>query len=115
MTDTVICKACGHHGDSGTHTKGTFAVEVILWLCFLIPGLIYSIWRLSSRQDACAKCGSTEVIPIDSPIGKKLLQELAPGESATPVVQYRPTMGRKGGLAWKLGRLVSRAGRSRPP
>lgn len=78
MSAEIVCRACGYHGDPGTLTKGSFAVEVILWLCFLIPGLIYSFWRLSSRSNNCPKCGSTEVIPIDSPVGMKLMQEFAP-------------------------------------
>jgi predicted RNA-binding Zn-ribbon protein involved in translation (DUF1610 family) len=105
MADDVICKTCGFHGSSTTATKGSFLIEVILWLCFLIPGLIYSIWRISSRSDACPKCGSSEVIPIDSPLGRKLMQEIAPTELAAYVAPYRPTTARKGGIAWQIGKL----------
>jgi hypothetical protein len=107
MADQVVCKACGFHGEPGTVTKGSFAVEVILWLCFLIPGLIYSFWRLSSRHENCPKCGSSEIIPIDSPIGQKLMAEIAPQTLATLPERYRPTTGKRGGLAWKLGKMFS--------
>lgn len=111
MSDQVICKSCGFHGKPGTVTKGSFAIEVILWLCFLIPGLIYSFWRLSSRGNNCPTCGSTEVIPIDSPLGRKLLADTDPQAFKLATEPYRPTTGREGGLAWKLGRLIGNAGR----
>lgn len=70
----IICKGCGTAGDGGkTVTDGSFAVEIVLWLFFLVPGFIYSIWRLTTRHQACGKCGSKELIPLDSPIGKQLV------------------------------------------
>lgn len=65
--DTMYCRTCGHRGPAKTVTGGNLAIEIILWLCFIVPGLIYSIWRLSSRHQACKSCGSREVIPIDAP------------------------------------------------
>lgn len=73
----VICAACGTRGTPATHTRGSFWLEVVLWLCFLVPGLIYSIWRLTSRQKVCRACGSTELVPVDSPRGRKLAAEFA--------------------------------------
>lgn len=69
-----ICKTCGFVGKAKKRTKGSIFIEIILWICFLIPGVIYSIWRLTTRAEVCSKCGSTELIPIDSPIGKELLK-----------------------------------------
>ncbi len=112
MSDGVVCKQCGHYGRPERVTKGSIWIEVVLWLAFLIPGLIYSIWRINTRHDACEKCGSTELLPIDSPLGRKLMQEVAPATLLaleTPPPRYRPTTGKKGGLAWKLGRLIGEA------
>jgi len=108
MSNDLICKSCGHYGDPSNETRGSFSIELILWLCFLVPGLVYSLWRLSTRRDVCAKCGSADLIPIDSPLGKKLFQDIAPQVSAAVAVPYRPTTGRRGGLAWRLGALFSR-------
>ncbi len=72
----VICKECGYVGKSKKITKGSIFIEIILWLFFLIPGLIYSIWRLTTRCDSCPKCKHKTVIPIDSPIGEKLLADI---------------------------------------
>lgn len=74
MASTYVCTQCGYAGASKTATKGSFLIEVVLWLCFLIPGIIYSLWRLSSRHSVCPKCGGA-LIPTDSPKGKILLEQ----------------------------------------
>ena len=72
-----VCKACGFVGAPDTAVRGSLWIEIVLWLCFIIPGLVYSLWRSNSRHDACRKCGSIEVIPADSPIGRKIVAESA--------------------------------------
>ncbi len=70
-----ICTVCGHVGKARIETKGSFAIEVVAWLFFLIPGVIYSLWRLTTRHKACRSCKSGAVIPVDSPQGLRLLQQ----------------------------------------
>lgn len=71
-----VCTACGFVGKPKKITKGNVLVELILWLFFIIPGLIYSIWRLSSRYTACPNCkNQATMIPVDSPNGQRLLAE----------------------------------------
>ena len=88
--ENLICSGCGHANSAKRVTRGTFLAEVVLWgaavfLLFAIPfvggtllvmAIIYSAWRLLSRRTECRHCGSTNLIPIDSPLGKKLLKEL---------------------------------------
>ena len=74
-TNQLICSNCGHVGKIKLSIKGNLLIEIILWLFFLIPGIIYSIWRQSSYHDTCSACGSRELIPIDSPLGIKLLSD----------------------------------------
>lgn len=68
-----VCVNCGSRGFPKTKTKGSFFIELILWLCFLIPGLIYSVWRLTTRYKACPKCGAPNMVPFDSPRGREIL------------------------------------------
>ena len=75
MAQKLICSTCGHIGSSKTAVKGNIFIEIVLWLCFLIPGLIYSLWRSSSRYKKCTACGATTLIPLDSPVGLKLLAD----------------------------------------
>jgi hypothetical protein len=75
MAKQLICSACGHVGSGKNTPKGSLGVEILLWLFFIIPGLIYSIWRQSSYHKACPVCGSANLIPVDSPVGQKLLKD----------------------------------------
>lgn len=108
MSDPIVCKTCGFHGESENDTKGSFGIEVILWLCFIIPGLIYSLWRLSTRRPVCPKCSSSEIIPIDSPLGNQLMRKIAPEAAISLIAPYRPTTGRRGGLAWRIGKFIAK-------
>jgi len=75
MTNQLICSQCGYTGEAKTAIKGSMGIELILWIFFIIPGLIYSVWRSGSRHKSCPVCGSTNLIPINSPVGKKLLAD----------------------------------------
>lgn len=70
-----VCTRCAHHGPTRTHTRGSLLIELVLWLCFIIPGLIYSIWRHASRQQVCSACGSDQLVPPDTPAGRRLMAE----------------------------------------
>ncbi len=43
-----VCSRCGPAGLPKTKVKGSIAIEIILWRCFTVPGLIYSLWRSTS-------------------------------------------------------------------
>lgn len=81
-----ICANCGYAGEMMQITKGSTLIELILWCCIFIPGLIYSIWRLNTRHDGCPQCGSTNFVPLNSPRGKKLANEFGL-TVATPINQ----------------------------
>ncbi|MFH1622823.1 MAG: hypothetical protein ABIA97_06895 [Candidatus Omnitrophota bacterium] len=70
-----ICTSCGYIGSSVRITKGNILIEIFLWLLVIFPGVIYSIWRLTSKYDACPKCNNPTMIPFDSPVGQKLSKE----------------------------------------
>lgn len=83
MKATMICPQCGTAGRPKTYTKGSMAIELLAWLCFLIPGLFYSIWRWTSRYRGCPHCGADHMVPLASPRGKKLVAEFAPSPPLT--------------------------------
>ena len=45
---TLVCPDCGNIGRTTSITKGSFLIKVVLWLMFLIPRVLHSIWRLSA-------------------------------------------------------------------
>ena len=68
-----ICTQCGTVGTPKTITPGSILVEIFLWLCFIVPGLIYSVWRLSARRPTCRTCGAIRsLVPLHSPRGREL-------------------------------------------
>jgi hypothetical protein len=78
-----ICTQCGTVGTPKTTTPGHFLVELILWLCFLLPGLIYSVWRLSARCPTCRTCGAIRsLVPLQSPRGRELAAAHRTGTTA---------------------------------
>ena len=71
-SDMMVCTQCGCTATE-THTKGSFFIEVILWIFLCIPGLIYSIWRLTTRGKICSSCKSDKLVSANSPIGQRML------------------------------------------
>lgn len=83
MAKELICATCGTQGKPKLETRGSFFIEVILWLCFLVPGIIYSIWRLTTRRPVCKTCGSNQMVPLSSPAGRELAAKYSAAFSAT--------------------------------
>lgn len=69
----LYCPSCGTVSNGQRHVPGSIAVEIILWLCFLVPGIIYSIWRLSAAKKACTACKAVGLIPVSSPRAQREL------------------------------------------
>lgn len=72
-----VCGNCGHRGESKMHTRGSMAMEIVLWLLFIVPGLVYSIWRLTTKQEVCPECGAPNMVPPNSPRGKQLMAQFS--------------------------------------
>jgi hypothetical protein len=80
MDKVFVCTNCGFIGQPKKFTKGSLLWEVILWILFIVPGIFYSIWRLSSRYEGCPKCQSPNMIPEDTPKAQEIIrnQKLSP-------------------------------------
>jgi ssDNA-binding Zn-finger/Zn-ribbon topoisomerase 1 len=88
----IICAACGAPDAVKRQAKGSFGLELTLWLIglvtipfgigviILIVALIYSLWRMfAGRSRVCSSCGSSSLIRADSPRGRAMLKELGLG------------------------------------
>jgi hypothetical protein len=75
MSTQMLCTTCGTIGSTTRSMKGSIVTEIILWLFFLIPGIIYSIWRHSTVAWVCRNCGSSAVIPLSSPVAQQALRQ----------------------------------------
>lgn len=68
------CSNCGHVGAVKTITPGNFVTELLLWL-FCGIGIFYTVWRLISRHEGCEKCSSANLVPLDSIVGKQIVEK----------------------------------------
>ena len=108
MSDELVCTACGHVGSSKTITKGHFALEVVLWLCLVVPGIIYSVWRHASRYEACPVCENPNLLPKTAPMAQKFLKENLPEKLVVRTEPIRPPSKAARSAGHALGRLVGK-------
>lgn len=73
-----ICPNCGTRGAPKMRAKGSIGVEIIAWLLFLLPGIIYSLWRLSTKELVCPSCGQPGMIGVSTPKGQQLAAQAPP-------------------------------------
>ena len=72
-SNTKFCSSCHSFTSGKKETRGHFAIEVFMWLLLIIPGIIYSVWRQSSKHITCSQCGASNLIAFNAPKAKKEL------------------------------------------
>lgn len=85
----MICRHCGTAQRGQSALPGSGWIELVLWLCWVVPGLIYSIWRRGGKP-ACTSCGSRDLVDESTPVGKQLLQQHYPGGAPAPLPPAPP-------------------------
>jgi hypothetical protein len=75
------CLDCGFVGEQKQYIPGKLSMEVGLWLFFIVPGVIYSVWRRLASYQACAMCGNKRIVPTNSPAAQAALRSLSPTPS----------------------------------
>src|SRR4051812_23073902 len=73
IREGVLCTRCLEKVLPSLQEKGSAAIEIVLWLFLLIPGVIYSIWRRTDERRICPACGSSELVPFQSERAKSIL------------------------------------------
>lgn len=68
MAKCVSCNNCNHVGWS--KPKGSIVITIVLAFFFLVPAIIYEIWRRTGLG-ACENCGSNLVAPSRACINNK--------------------------------------------
>jgi len=61
-TRSLYCNSCQTYV---THAKmkGSDGLELFLYICWIFPGILYSIWRRSGGRNICPNCGTAALIP----------------------------------------------------
>jgi uncharacterized OB-fold protein len=71
---TKICPVCGYKGKAILKLKGKTSVEIFLWVLFIVPGFVYSVWRNAGASYGCPQCFSDTMVPMYSPEGQKIVE-----------------------------------------
>lgn len=72
MAAWMVCTQCESVGKPKRRTKGSFIIEIFLWLMFIVPGILYSLWRLTTKENVCRTCGAASLVPVQSPAGQRI-------------------------------------------
>jgi hypothetical protein len=67
-----ICTHCHTRVTPEVHTPGSAGLELLAWIFFLVPGLLYSLWRRNARTLICPVCKSPNPIPVGSPAAQQI-------------------------------------------
>lgn len=108
MATANVCTQCGNISKPKLGVKGNGLIEIILWLFFIVPGIIYSIWRRSGQKNVCEKCKSDQVIPVDTPRAKKILEESGISQESyledikKDEIEKQRVAGRDSKIAWTI-------------
>jgi hypothetical protein len=71
--EAYLCTHCGKRGYPVLAPRGHVFFEVILWVCYVVPGIIYSIWRRVRTKEVCPFCNHSSMVSSYSPKAKMLL------------------------------------------
>lgn len=72
MQGPIICTNCGLTSPAPKKAiRGSLILEIILWLSFILPGVIYTIWRRNGKP-SCPNCGNSNIMPLNSPGGQEV-------------------------------------------
>ncbi|MDE2173260.1 MAG: hypothetical protein KGJ31_01490 [Patescibacteria group bacterium] len=86
--DLMVCTNCGHVGSPKKEIPGSIWITLILLCFYILPGIIYEIWRNNGTKKICTLCGSANLVPIDSPNAIKILE--SQGETPASVKANLP-------------------------
>ena len=69
------CGRCGYIGPAEPYAPGKTWLEAVLWIAFVVPGFLYSMWRLFGRRYLCPRCKDADG-KVKVPVGRKLAMVL---------------------------------------
>lgn len=72
---SLVCTSCGQETVRPDRVKpGTGWLTATLLCLFVVPGVVYWVWRTAMKEDRCPMCRRATLIPSASPIGRAILQ-----------------------------------------
>jgi rubrerythrin len=71
-----VCTQCKAIETPKCRARGSFVAEILLWCLFIVPGVLYTLWRNAEHVRSCPVCGSSAIVPVESPRGQVLTKDL---------------------------------------
>ena len=71
--ESHICTYCGYKGYPILVPSGHIFFEVVLWLCYILPGVIYSVWRRVRPKEVCPECNHPSMISAYSAKARQMM------------------------------------------
>ena len=66
-----LCTQCGAQTSAPLLVPpGSGWVALALAVPFVLPGIVYTVWRYSMRRSVCPTCGHAQLIPGDAPLAR---------------------------------------------
>lgn len=95
--EDYICVHCGTKGSPVLVARGHVYIEIFLWLCLVVPGVVYSLWRRLRKQEVCPECCYPEMISVYSQKARQMMAlaniDRGTKKTGTPNVKSRPISG----------------------
>jgi len=98
-----VCMECGCQREPIMAKRGMLIIELLMWLLYILPGVIYSIWRRVRKQEVCPNCGTPSVVLTSSSRAMKMMRlmnmfpqpMMADSKPPVTVAPSKPVSGKK--------------------
>jgi hypothetical protein len=71
----MVCTRCGARMMPRRSSHCSAVITVLLLLLWIIPGLLYIGYCMAKSQQICSVCGSSEIVPVNSPVAQRIISE----------------------------------------
>lgn len=71
-----VCTTCGTMFNRPKIVKpGHWLITVVLVFFYIIPAVIFEVWRTAKERKCCPSCGAATVIPSASTFGQRIVAQ----------------------------------------
>lgn len=67
-----VCSSCSYKDKPIIYKRGSGTLEIVLWICGIIPGILYTAWRNYTAIMVCPNCETASMISTKTSYGQRL-------------------------------------------